>query len=64
MAVFGQLILQRFDLVLQLRDGFQKHRDLFHLLSQEGEFVFLGHAFTLSDLDRLGKSLGDLISYK
>jgi len=42
----------------------QKHRYLFHLLSQHVEFVFYGHAFTLSDRDRIGKSLGDLVSYR
>jgi len=63
MAVFRQPILQRLHLVLQLRDGLQKHRYLFDLLSQQEKFVFFSHAFTLSDLQWLGKSLGDLISY-
>lgn len=47
MAVFDQLILQRFDLFLQLREGLQKYRDLFHLLSQQTEVVFFGYVLTL-----------------
>jgi hypothetical protein len=64
MAVFDQPILQLFDLFLQTFDGFQKYRYVFHVLSQQVEFVFYGHALTLSDRDRIGKSLGDLISYE
>ena len=63
MAVFGQPILQLFDLFLQIRDGFQSTGICFTCSRSKLSSSFFGHAFTLSDLDRVGKSLGDLISY-